>query len=190
MAAGDAVHGGRRRHVLLFPLPYQGHINPMFRLAGLLHARGFAVTVFHTQLNAPDPARHPEYRFVPVPNGSPVPVAIEDVVAHILELGRACEAAFRDRLASVLEEYSRDTVACLVADAHLLPIFEAAARLSVPTLALRTGSAACCACFLAYPMLFQKGYLPVQGKAACMRVCSLLLCPVSTYHHTRLLTTF
>lgn len=173
MAAGDAVHGGRRRHVLLFPLPYQGHINPMFRLAGLLHARGFAVTVFHTQLNAPDPARHPEYRFVPVPNGSPVPVAIEDVVAHILELGRACEAAFRDRLASVLEEYSRDTVACLVADAHLLPIFEAAARLSVPTLALRTGSAACCACFLAYPMLFQKGYLPVQESQRDMPVLEL-----------------
>jgi hypothetical protein len=167
--------------VLLFPLPYQGHINPMFRLAGLLHTRGFAITVFHTQFNAPDPARHPDYRFVPVPvpDGRPVPVAIEDVVAQILELGVACEAAFRDRLASVLEEYSRDDVACLVADTHLLPIFEVAARLSVPTLALRTGSAACCACFLAYPMLFDKGYLPVQG----MRVLS---CPV----HIRFWSTF
>ncbi|CAD6215256.1 unnamed protein product [Miscanthus lutarioriparius] len=162
-ARSNAVHGGRRQHVLLFPLPYQGHINPMFRLAGLLHAHGFAITVFHTQFNAPDPARHPDYRFVPVPDGSPVPVAIEDVVAQILELGVACEAAFRDRLASVLDEYSRDAVAYLVADTHLLPIFEVAARLSVPTLALRTGSAACCACLLAYPMLFEKGYLPVQG---------------------------
>ncbi|CAD6207421.1 unnamed protein product [Miscanthus lutarioriparius] len=162
-AHSNAVHGGRRRHVLLFPLPYQGHINPMFRLAGLLHAHGFAITVFHTHFNAPDTARHPDYRFVPVPDGSPVPVAIEDVVAQILELGVACESAFRDRLASILDEYSRDDVACLVADTHLLPIFEVAARLSVPTLALRTGSAACCASFLAYPMLFEKGYLPVQG---------------------------
>ena len=123
-----------------------------------------------TQFNAPDPARHPDYRFVPVPDGSPVPVAIEDVVAQILELGVACESAFRDRLASVLEEYSRDAVACLVADTHLLPIFEVAARLSVPTLALRTGSAACCACFLAYPMLCKKGYLPVQGRSCCFWV--------------------
>ena len=167
-AESDAVHGGRRRHVLLFPLPYQGHINPMFRLAGLLHARGFFVTVFHTHFNAPDPARHPQYRFVPVPDGTsgPAPVAIEDVVAQILALTGACESEFRDRLAAVLEEYSRDAVACLIADAHLLPIFEVAAKLAVPTLALRTGSAACCACFLAYPMLFEKGYLPVKGMSS------------------------
>ncbi|KAI4986201.1 hypothetical protein ZWY2020_018831 [Hordeum vulgare] len=81
----------------------------MFRLAGILHARGFAVTVFHTHFNAPDPSRHPEYRFVAVPDGmsGPAPVAIEDVVAHILALNAACEAPFRDRLAAVLEEYSR-----------------------------------------------------------------------------------
>ncbi|WVZ61111.1 hypothetical protein U9M48_011033 [Paspalum notatum var. saurae] len=167
-AQSNTGHGGRRCHVLLFPLPYQGHINPMFQLAGLLHARGFAITVFHTHYNAPDPVRHPHYRFVPVPDGmsGPAPVAILDVVAHIIAMGRACEAAFRDRLAAVLEEYSRDAVACLVADTHLLPVFEVARTLSVPTLALRTGSAASCACFLAYPMLFEKGYLPVQGIGA------------------------
>ncbi|CAL4919881.1 unnamed protein product [Urochloa decumbens] len=171
----NAVHGGRRRHVLLFPLPYQGHINPMFRLAGLLHARGFAITVFHTHFNAPDPARHPKYRFVPVPDGTsgPAPVAIEDVVAHILALTAGCEAAFRERLAAVLEEYSSDTVACLVADAHLLPMVEAAKSLGVPTLALRTGSAACCACFIAYPMLFDKGYLPVKESQRDMPVSEL-----------------
>ncbi|KAF8757366.1 hypothetical protein HU200_010881 [Digitaria exilis] len=168
MAAGessDAVNGDpRRRHVLLFPLPYQGHINPMFRLAGVLHSRGFAITIFHTHFNAPDPSRHPEYRFVPVADGmssaTTVPVAIEDVVAQILALTAACEAPFRDRLAAVLDEYSKDAVACLIADAHLLPIFTVATSLAVPTLALRTGSATCCACFLAYPMLFEKGYLP------------------------------
>ncbi|CAN6322140.1 unnamed protein product [Urochloa humidicola] len=176
-AESNGVHGGgRRRHVLLFPLPYQGHINPMFRLAGLLHARGFAITVFHTHFNAPDPARHPEYRFVPVPDGTsgPAPVAIEDVVAHILSLTAACEAAFRDRLAAVLDEYSRDdAVACLVADAHLLPMVEVAKSLGVPTMALRTGSAACCACFIAYPMLFDKGYLPVKESQRDMAVSEL-----------------
>ena len=162
--------------MLLFPLPYQGHINPMFRLAGVLHARGFAITVFHTHFNAPDPARrHPRYRFVPVPDGIPPgtgtpPVAIEDVVARIVALGAACEPHFRDRLAAVLEEeddYSGDgAVACLVADAHLLPVFQVAKRLGVPALALRTGSAASYACFAAYPMLCDRGYLPVQGTSS------------------------
>ncbi|VAI24382.1 unnamed protein product [Triticum turgidum subsp. durum] len=95
MALGGNAVAGRRRHVLLFPLAYQGHINPMFRLAGILHGRGFAVTVFHTHFNAPDPSRHPEYRFVPVPDGmsGPAPVAIEDVVSHILALNTACMSA-------------------------------------------------------------------------------------------------
>ncbi|XP_040377757.1 DIMBOA UDP-glucosyltransferase BX8-like [Oryza brachyantha] len=165
--AAAAGYGRRRRHVLLFPLPYQGHINPMFRLAGVLHARGFAVTVFHTHFNAPDAARHPEYRFVPVPDGAsgPRPVSVEDVVQHILALNGACEAAFRDRLAAVLDEYSRDAVTCLVADAHLLRMVEVASRLAVPTLVLRTGSAACFAGFVAYPLLCDKGYLPVQESS-------------------------
>ncbi|KAF0912273.1 hypothetical protein E2562_013956 [Oryza meyeriana var. granulata] len=166
-ATASAGHGGRRRHVLLFPLPYQGHINPMFRLAGVLHARGCAVTVFHTRFNGPDAARHPEYRFVPVPDGmSGAPsVAIDSVVKHILALNDACEAAFRERLAAVLAEYSRDAVTCLVADAHLLRMVEVARRLAVPTLVLRTGSAACFAGFVAYPLLCDKGYLPVQESS-------------------------
>ena len=162
--AAAAHHGHGRRHVLLFPFPYQGHINPMFRLAGVLHRRGFAITVFHTHFNAPDPARHPDYRFVPVPDGmfGPPPVTIvEDTFAQIISIGDACETGFRDRLAAVLQEYSRD------ADAHLLEIFQVATSLSVPTLALRTGSAACFACFLAYPMLCEKGYLPVKGTSCC-----------------------
>ncbi|KAL6638171.1 hypothetical protein ACP70R_025743 [Stipagrostis hirtigluma subsp. patula] len=166
---------GRRRHVLLFPMPYQGHINPMFQLAGVLHARGFAITVIHTHFNAPDPARHPEYRFIPVPDGTsgPASPAVEDVVAHMLVLNRECEAAFRDRLAAVLEEYSRDTVACFVADAHLLSMVQAATRLGVPTLTLRTGSAACFICYLANPMLCEKGYLPVQESQIDMTVSEL-----------------
>ncbi|XP_066384523.1 DIMBOA UDP-glucosyltransferase BX8-like [Miscanthus floridulus] len=173
--AAAANHGHGRRHVLLFPFPYQGHIHPMFRLAGVLHRRGFAITVFHTHFNAPDPALHPDYRFVPVPDGMscPPPVTIEDTFAQIISVGDACEAAFRDRLAAVLQEYSRDAVACLVADAHLLPVFKVATRLAVPTLALRTSSAACHACFLAYPMLCKKGYLPVQDSQLDLPVTEL-----------------
>jgi UDP-glucosyltransferase BX8/BX9 len=57
-----ALRNGRRR-VVLFPLPYHGHVNPMLRLAAALDARSLAVTVLHTELlRAPNAA----YRFVPV----------------------------------------------------------------------------------------------------------------------------
>ena len=64
----------RRRRALVFPLPFQGHIDPMMHLAGALHARGLAVTVLHTGFNAPDPARHPELAFVPIREAFPAEV--------------------------------------------------------------------------------------------------------------------
>ncbi|XP_048533421.1 DIMBOA UDP-glucosyltransferase BX8-like [Triticum urartu] len=175
MAPGEAnaaTAGGpsrrRRRRVLLFPLPYQGHINPMFQLAGLLHARGFAVTVFHARFNAPDPVRHPAYDFVPVPEGLPAagPGTIVETLEHILALNGSLEAPFRERLAALLEPPgARDEVACLVADAHLLTLVDVARRLAVPGLVLRTGSAACFRNFVANPMLCDRGYLPVSAES-------------------------
>ncbi|RLN33188.1 DIMBOA UDP-glucosyltransferase BX8-like [Panicum miliaceum] len=104
MATGD-----RRRRVLFFPLPFQGHINPMFQLAGLLHARGFAVPVFHTRFNAPDASRHPAYDFVPVPvpvpddDGMPVdtPDTVQVTLERVLAVNRACTAPFWERLAAL-----------------------------------------------------------------------------------------
>ncbi|XP_047048367.1 DIMBOA UDP-glucosyltransferase BX8-like [Lolium rigidum] len=163
---GNTVSGGLRgRRVLVFPLPYQGHINPMFQLAGLLHARGLAVTVFHSHFNAPDPSRHPAFDFVPVPDGLPPysPVSVKETVEHILTINSSCEAPFRERLAALLEAPgARDDVACLVADAHLLTLMNVARQQGVPTLALRTGSAACFRNIMANPMLCDKGYLPAQ----------------------------
>lgn len=79
----------RRRSVVLFPLPFQGHISPMLQLAALLHARGLAVTVLrHTGFNAPDPTRHPadEFTFVPIHESLPAEVTSPgaDIVTQLL----------------------------------------------------------------------------------------------------------
>ena len=172
MAPGEAntatTGGPRRRRVLVFPIPYQGHINPMFQLAGLLHARGFAVTVFHASFNAPDPSHHPAYDFVPVPEGLPAagPGTVVETLEHILALNGSLEAPFRERLSALLEAPGAgDEVACLVADAHLLTLVGVARRLAVPALVLRTGSAACFRNFVANPMLCDRGYLPVSAES-------------------------
>ena len=162
---GNTTAAGGHR-VLVFPLPYQGHINPMFQLAGLLHVRGFAVTVFHAHFNALDPSRHPAYDFVPVPDGmSPgSPDTVKSTIEHIFTVNSSCEAPFRERLAALLEAPgARDDVACLVADAHLVTLMDVARLQGVPTLALRTGSAACFRNITANSMLCDKGYLPAKG---------------------------
>ncbi|KAF7052606.1 hypothetical protein CFC21_060685 [Triticum aestivum] len=152
-----------RRRVLVFPLPFQGHINPMLQLADVLHGRGLAVTVLHTQFNALDPALHPEFTFVAVPDGVPADVAASgSIIPIILAMNAAMEAspAVRDVLASVLADDGQPPAACLFIDANLLAVQKAASALGLPTMVLRTGSAACFSCFLAYPMLHHNGYLP------------------------------
>ncbi|XP_040381607.1 UDP-glycosyltransferase 76C2-like [Oryza brachyantha] len=161
---GGGGHG-RKLWVLVFPLPFQGHINPMLHLAGALHGRGgLSVTVLHTRINAIDPSRYPEFAFVEVPDGIPPEVAATGtVVDAILAMNAALEVSpsFRDVLASAVDgAEGRPPAACLIIDANLLAAQKVAAGLGLPTLVLRTGSAASLCCYLAYPILLQKGYLP------------------------------
>ncbi|KAL6897241.1 hypothetical protein ACP4OV_006937 [Aristida adscensionis] len=56
MATAEATSRVCRR-VLMFPVPFQGHLKPMLQLAGALHSRGgLSITVLHAAFNAPDPA--------------------------------------------------------------------------------------------------------------------------------------
>ncbi|XP_052162779.1 UDP-glycosyltransferase 76C2-like [Oryza glaberrima] len=155
-----------RGHVVLFPLPFQGHLSPMLQLAGALHARGLAATVLHTAYNAPDAAAHPELAFVAVPSADAIARALaaapRDGIAKIMALNAAIEASgcARDALASLMSGPERP--ACLVIDAALPGAQKAAAELGLPTIVLHTGSAAAFRLFRSYAMLREKGYLPAK----------------------------
>ncbi|GJN25027.1 hypothetical protein PR202_gb12809 [Eleusine coracana subsp. coracana] len=153
------------RSVVLFSLPFQGHLNPMLRLAVLLHDRGFAVTIVHTELNAPDPSRHPELDFISIHETLPDEVTSPDadIVTQLLALNAACEAPFRTALASLLQR--EDKVACAVVDGQCYAALRVAAQLGVPALALRTDSAATFRCMLEFQRLRDAGYAPIKGKS-------------------------
>ncbi|KAF7056630.1 hypothetical protein CFC21_064018 [Triticum aestivum] len=156
----EAPHAVGRR-VVLFPLPFQGHLSPMLQLAELLRARGLPVTVLHTDFNAPDPTRHPELAFVPIHEALPTSATSPDadIVAQLLALNSGCEAPFREALASLLR---REDVACAVVDGQWYAALGAASALGVPVLALRTDSAATFGSLLAFPRLRDAGYVPIK----------------------------
>ncbi|KAF0897236.1 hypothetical protein E2562_034705 [Oryza meyeriana var. granulata] len=174
MAPPSDRNGCARRRVLLLPLPYQGHINPMLRLAAALHARGLAVTIVHTETRAPDRRNLPAgYELVVVPDGIPPELAASnDIPSFVFALNRNCEAPFRDILTgrralregeeAAGEGEAGRVVACVVADVDWFAPLAAARELGVPALALMTSSAARFRVYLAYPRLCEKGYLPVQ----------------------------
>ncbi|WVZ62525.1 hypothetical protein U9M48_012264 [Paspalum notatum var. saurae] len=159
-----AAPAARRRRVLMFPLPFQGHLNPMLQLAGALRARGdLDVTVFHAAFDAPDPARRPpEYRFVAVGEGVPsadlLPSGSDaDFAGAVLRINDRLREPFRQALA---EEEGGGGARCLVVDSNLRGMQLVAEELGVPTLVLRTGAAACLVAYLAFPALSDKGLLP------------------------------
>ncbi|CAN6362898.1 unnamed protein product [Urochloa humidicola] len=154
--------------VVFFPFPYQGHFNPLLRLASALHARGAAFTVFHTDLHAPpDPADYPsDYRFVSVPvHVPPELVASEDIARLVMELNVSCAAPFKERLAAMLaEEDDAEGVRCVITDVIWYSAQAAARELGVPALGFMTSSAASFRNYKVYPALIEKGYLPVREE--------------------------
>ncbi|XP_010923187.1 UDP-glycosyltransferase 76F1 [Elaeis guineensis] len=148
--------------IVLFPAPFQGHINPMFHLASLLHSRGFSITILHTNFNSPDPTNYPNYHFVSVPSG--LTTSTDDVVAMILSLNANCEGPFRDQMSRMRLERGGEPIACVVVDALLYSGQAVAKQLGLPTLVLRTGSAASFNMFIAFPLLWKRGYLPIQDS--------------------------
>ena len=99
---------------------------------------------------------------------------IIDVILAMNAAMEASPAPVRAALVSAMEAEDQEAAegegepraaACLFIDGNLLAVQRVAAGLGLPTLVLRTGSAACLRCFLAYPMLHDKGYLPPQGQS-------------------------
>lgn len=141
-----------------------------------------SITILHTTTHPITSAMHPSYRYVslaPVDGDELsnsncdrelIPPVDEDVVLHIFHLNARYEASFRDRVSAMLEDAEEEPVACVIADAHWFAVHAVARRLGVPSVVLRTGSAASFCSFMAYPLLMQKGYIPGKGKFTCLYI--------------------
>ncbi|XP_050386276.1 LOW QUALITY PROTEIN: UDP-glycosyltransferase 76F1-like [Argentina anserina] len=166
------------RRLILFPLPFQGHINPMLELANILHLKGFSITIIHTNYNSLNPSSHPHFTFHSISDGlSESEASAKDILRLISLLNVKCVEPFRECLASLLSDVSEEPVACLISDAIFHFAQSVADRLKVPTVVLRTGGASSFTVFAAFPQLREKGYIPIQD--------SRLEEPVSEFPHLR-----
>ncbi|GMI87195.1 UDP-glycosyltransferase 76F1 [Hibiscus trionum] len=155
------------RRLVLFPLPLQGHINPMLDLANILHSRGFSITIVHTSFNSPEPSNYPHFAFRFISENLPEDrraCCKTDLIAFLLTLNEECGPPFRDCLADLLSDSSEEPIACLISDAILYFTQDVAHELKVPRLVLRTGAASSFCVFSAFPLLREKGYLPIQDS--------------------------
>ncbi|KAK9913655.1 hypothetical protein M0R45_037465 [Rubus argutus] len=153
------------RRLILFPLPFQGHINPMLELANILYRKGFSITIIHTNFNSLNPSTHPHFTFHSISdNLSESEAADKDILLLLSNLNAKCCEPFRECLATLLSNVTEEPVACLICD----PLFDftqsVADSLKLPRILLRTGGASSTAVYSSFPLLREKGYIPKQDS--------------------------
>ncbi|KAL9412180.1 hypothetical protein AB3S75_045744 [Citrus x aurantiifolia] len=156
------------RRLILFPLPFQGHINPMLQLANILYSQGFSITIIHTKFNSPNPSNYPHFTFCSIQDGlSETEAFTTDFVALISVLHVKCAAPFQDCLAKLLsnaEEEEEEPITCLITDATWFFTQDVAESLKLPRIVLRSLSVSSSLVYAALPVLSQKGYFPIQDS--------------------------
>ncbi|XP_020228073.1 UDP-glycosyltransferase 76F1-like [Cajanus cajan] len=148
--------------LLLMASPLQGHITPLLNLAEILFSRGFSITIVHTLFNSPDPSSYPHFDFHAIADGISHAEASTLDGLHLSDLINVrCKDPLEEYLAAVLSQ-SKERVPCFIADASLLFIQPVCHHFKLPRLVLRTGGASSFLAFASFPLLRQKGYLPIQ----------------------------
>ncbi|KAF8370170.1 hypothetical protein HHK36_031801 [Tetracentron sinense] len=138
-------------HAVCIPYPAQGHINPMLKLAKLLHYRGFHITFVNTEFNhqrllksrGPDSLKGlPDFQF---------PTAF-----------------LRPTLLTQLNDTPSSNVppvSCIVSDGIMAFSLKVAEELSIPEILFWTTSACGFLGYAHYPHLIERGLTPLKDES-------------------------
>ncbi|KAL1336894.1 UDP-glycosyltransferase 76F1 [Arachis hypogaea] len=153
------------RRLLLMPSPLQGHITPMLQLAHTLHSNGFSITVIYTSSFTPPhlSSSYPNFTFLSISDALSeleASTSASDPVHLTRLLNVRCVEPLKQCLVTLLK--NDDRVACFISDAALHFTQSVCDGFKLPRLVLRTGGASSFLVFASFPLLREKGYLPVQ----------------------------
>nr|AGX93071.1 7-deoxyloganetic acid UDP-glucosyltransferase-like protein [Vinca minor] len=165
-------------HVLIFPLPIQGHVNSMLRLAELLCLAKLDITfvvsdfshnrlIKHTNV-ASRFARYPGFQFQTISDGLPDdhPRAGEKVMDILPSTKNVTGPLFKRMMIenNCFASSTRRPTTCIIADGVLSFAGDFAEENGVPLIYFRTVSAcAFWACF-SMPELIESGDIPIKGN--------------------------
>ncbi|XP_059446964.1 7-deoxyloganetin glucosyltransferase-like [Corylus avellana] len=165
-------------HVVCIPLPFQGHINPMLKVAKLLHHKGFHVTFVNTHYNHTRLLRSrgpnslnglPDFRFESIPDGLPPSDAdvSQDVPALCDSTSKTCLVPLRNLLSKLNDSSSSNAppVTCIVSDGSMAFTLEAAEEFGIPNVLFWTLSACGSLAYLHCRHLVERGLIPLKDAS-------------------------
>ncbi|KAM7258194.1 hypothetical protein ACFE04_013935 [Oxalis oulophora] len=151
------------RKLVLVPFPFQGHITPMLQLATVLHSKGFSITITHTSFNFPNLRLiHPHFNFLQFSNGQPFDPSIQDFPSFLSNLNIDLKVPLEDCLSKIMKDKCHDP--CIIYDGNMHFAEEVAHCLNLPSIVLRTSSAASSLAYQEFPRLRNEGYIPLQDE--------------------------
>ncbi|XP_071705625.1 UDP-glycosyltransferase 76G1-like [Rutidosis leptorrhynchoides] len=166
MADQTPTRVNRNRRIILFPLPYQGHINPMLQLANILYSKGFSITIFHTNFNAPNTSNYPHFTFKFILDNDPndqrycnLPLTGMASFDRIFVFNDHGADSLRHELDLEISKKDEPPVSCLITDALWYFTQSVADSVNLPRLVLRTSSLFCFLVYSSMPILHDRGYL-------------------------------
>ncbi|KAL9141354.1 hypothetical protein ABFS82_14G097300 [Erythranthe guttata] len=167
-------------HAVCIPFPSQGHINPMLKLATLLHRKGFHITFVHTQYNrtrlleSQGDVSLPDFQIAAISDGLPPPpddgnAATQDIRSLCLSTQVNCLEPLNELIDGLNHRSSCvvPPVSCVVYDMIMSFALDAAERIGVPGVVLQTAGACSFMCNKYLTHLVEKGFVPLKDKS-CM----------------------
>ncbi|KAF2294119.1 hypothetical protein GH714_007670 [Hevea brasiliensis] len=166
------IPGMSKPHAVCIPYPAQGHINPMLKLAKLLHHSGFYITFVHTEHNQrrllKSRGSTPFLAFLTLslkPSHGLPPTdadASQDIASLVEATSTNCLVPFRELLAKLNSSSDIPPVSCIISDGIMTFTLKAAEEIGVPDVLFWTTSA--CG-FLGYANsknLIERGLVPLE----------------------------
>ncbi|XP_061364239.1 7-deoxyloganetin glucosyltransferase-like isoform X1 [Gastrolobium bilobum] len=163
-------------HAVCIPYPAQGHVNPMLKLAKILHFKGFHITFVNSEYNhkrllkarGPDSLSGlPSFRFETIPDGLPEPEvdATQDIPSLCESTRRTCLPHFKNLLSKLNNASDAPPITCIISDGVMSFTVEAAKELGIPEVLFWTTSACGFMCYVQYQQLVDKGLTPLKDSS-------------------------
>lgn len=171
----------KKPHAVCIPYPAQGHINPMLKLAKLLHQKGFHITFVNTEYNhrrllksrgADSLNGVASFQFCTIPDGLPPTEtdATQDIPSLCESTTKTCLGPFKDILNGINENPDVPPVSCIVSDGVMSFTVEAGSDLGIPVVLFWTASACGFYAYIHYQHLVNKGLIPLKGTFFFIRM--------------------
>lgn len=156
-------------HAVCMPLPAQGHIKAMLKLAKLLHSNGFHITFVHTEAiynyiltsSTPDALDGPDdFRFETLPNGQ----TDVDISSFFISIRDDFAEPFAKLVRRLNDPLSGvPPVTCIVSDSFTSFTLGVAAELGIPDVFFCSVSACSYLGMLQFEQLVERDLAPIKG---------------------------